>query len=381
LAYGSPHSETIPTVADTLGTDYATMVNAVLTEVRTTLDAKVTPAGMSINADLSMRTGATRYGLTDIHRLSLYQQPSLLSAATYPVALYANSSGDLYYNNASSAQVRITNGSALNGTPGSITGSGYGSTGVEVNWDAGASDYHMYSGTGTYADVKLNDVLLNDGDTHFIRHAAPALAGDYTVTWPSAVPGSNNTLLTMATTGTLSNTGTPTVTSLTTTGALSVGTTSTLTGKVTFGVEVAHPSRVRHFAPADFHNISGSAAFNNPSTDPHWTAGVGNSSFLLGLGCEEGETISEIEVYVVAGANAGTRRLDIMRWNTTVGGSVHASVTSTATSGTYKLTLGAADWVVATPDGNGSGVGILTMYVLLIDDDDLRGARVTYHRA
>ncbi len=240
MAYGSPHTETIPTVGVTLGPAYATAVNAVLTEMRTTLNAKVTPSGIDMNADLTMLSGGTRYGFTNVNRVSLYQQPSLLSAATYPAALYANSAGELYFNDGASNQVKITSGGGLNGTPGSITGAGYGSAGVEVNWDSGAGDYHMYSGSGTYADVNARAFQISDASSNLLRLTVGSMSANYTLTLPAAVPGAN-TLMTMDASGNVTNTGTPTTTSMTTTGtmaagtSLTVGTTLNVTGAVTVG--------------------------------------------------------------------------------------------------------------------------------------------------
>ncbi len=180
--------------------------------MRTTLNAKVTPAGMDMNADLSMRSGATYYGLKDVHRLTLAQQAALLSAATYPASVYADASGNLYYNNASGNQIAITSGSGLAGTPGSITGVGYG-TPISVNWNNGTTRYEFFKGASVYADVDVGGVRLNDGDTNFIRHVAPALAADYTVTWPAAVPASTS-LLTMDSAGALVLTRDPSISTL-----------------------------------------------------------------------------------------------------------------------------------------------------------------------
>lgn len=196
-SYGTAHVAPSPTVSVTLGPTYATLVNAVLAEFRTTLNAKVTPSGMDMNANLSMLSGAVRYGLTDLGFAKFYAQPTLLTAASTPGAVQMNSVGDLYFNNLSGNQIQVTSGTTLAGTAGSITGAGYGSGGVVVNWDAGTSAYQLKSGSGAdaYAHAAVNDLLLNDGSGNFLRVAAPAMAADYTITLPAAVPAATGTLL------------------------------------------------------------------------------------------------------------------------------------------------------------------------------------------
>lgn len=212
MAYGQTHTATMPTVGVTAGTSYATLINAAIAELRASLDAKVTPAGIDINADLTMRSGATYSALTNAHSIGMTSQGSLLAAADYPGRLFVSATGELYYNDTSGQQIQVTSAGAVSGTPGSITGAGYG-TPVEVNWSAADQWYSMYldssASPATFAHVRMNDLLLNDGDANFLRMAVGAMSGDYTLTWPSAVAGANGTLLQSTTAGVLSwsNTG------------------------------------------------------------------------------------------------------------------------------------------------------------------------------
>jgi hypothetical protein len=350
MAYGQPHTETIPTVSSTLGPAYATMVNAVLTEMRTTLNAKVTPAGIDVNADLSLRSGATRYGLTDAHRLSLYQQPSLLSASTYPAALYANSAGELYFNDASGNQVQVTNSGGLNGTPGSITGAGYGSTGVEVNWDSSASDYHFYSGTGTYADLNCTAVQLSDGSSNLLRIAAPAMAANYTLTLPSAVPASTSVMqlsaagvVSASPSGNIATTGTVATGALTVTGAATVSTTLGVTGLITASagltaaanqhVTVSGTGRFKHgtlqlaLSPNGGSTLSGTMT---AGTSGVAAAGVGDT-YRFNIPIVVGKQITRVRIAVTT-TGAGAATLALFRYNLLAGGAA-TSVASGTTSG------------------------------------------------
>jgi hypothetical protein len=380
VAYGQTHTQTIPTVGSTLGPAYATMINSVLTEMRATLDAKVTPAGIDMNADLSLRSGATYYGLKDVHRLSLTTQASLLSASTYPGATYVGPTGDLYFNDASGNQIALTSAGTIAGSAGSISGSGYGSSGVEVNWDSGAGDYHFYSGSATYADIKAANVLLNDGDTNFIRLAAPALAADYTATWPSALPASTS-LFAIASDGTMSFTRTPTVDTLALTGALSVGTTSTFSGKPTFSVEYAHPQRVKHVLAAECY--APSMTLTTSALNIHWDCTVTGQAVFIPISLTEGDRLESIIIWVTQ-TGAGTRTYELVYWNNTVGvwtspGGAY-DVTSASTAGRQAITLDITDITVQNPANSGTGAGFLGVWCTLVNNDQFWGARLLYSR-
>lgn len=197
MTYGTEMNLTVPTI-DGVATEAeaAPLINECLLALIARLETKVTPAGMDITSDLSMASGGVSYGLDDAKRVGLAAESAAISAATYPGTLYRVGS-NLYYNDGSGNQVQITAGGAVNvSTTGGITGTNYGVTGKEVNWDDVNSRYRMRSGTGTndYADVSLSDVLFSDGSSNFVRLQAPAIAADYTLSLPLALPGSTQVL-------------------------------------------------------------------------------------------------------------------------------------------------------------------------------------------
>jgi hypothetical protein len=194
MAYGQAHVQTIPTVSVTAGPAYATAVNAVLTEIRTTLAAKVTPAGIDINADLTMRSGSTYSGITNLHRASLKTHSPALSAVTYPASLYAGPSGELHYNDAAGNVVPITLGGVVTGASGNVTGAGYAAGGVTIQYEAANLLYNMLAGTGVFADIKIDDLLLSDSSSNFLRIQVGAMASDYSLTLPAAPPASTSVL-------------------------------------------------------------------------------------------------------------------------------------------------------------------------------------------
>lgn len=224
MSYGTSLGITLPTVGVTAGPTWASNLNTAISAIVAVLETKVTPAGMDINADLSFRSGGTSYRAKDVKAVSLTNQDSTLAAGTYPTTLFStDADGELYYNDNSGRQVQVTSDGSVNvSTTGGITGSGYGTGSVEVNWDSGTSTYRMRDGAGAddFAHIAVDDVKLNDGSAHTLTVAAPAMAADYTLTLPNAVPAASNSLLEMATSGAVTTTKTPAVTSLTTTGAV-----------------------------------------------------------------------------------------------------------------------------------------------------------------
>lgn len=242
---GQPITLTIPAVG-TAGTTYASQINTALSTLETELERKVVPADMTINAGLSFLSSGSYYPATDLKYVQLsLQSESALAAASYPMSLFAGSTdGELYFNDNSGRQIQITtNGSVNVSTSGGVTGSGYGSTGVEIRWDSGDGEYEFRSGSGTndYADLRADDVLLSDGSTNFVTLTAQAMASDYTITLPAAVPASTSVVqmssagtLTASPSGNIATTGTVATGALTVTGSATVSTTLGVTGASTF---------------------------------------------------------------------------------------------------------------------------------------------------
>lgn len=193
MAYGDSLGVTLPEVLVTPGATAAGMINAAIQACVDRLESQVTVAGLDINADLSMQSGATPFGLIDVHRVSFYDQTSALNAVTYPQALYAVGS-DLYFNDDAGNQVRIVTAGGVDvSVAGGITGAGYGVSGVEVNWDGTNYNFKNAAGADAYASVVVDDVLLRDASGNAIRLAAPAgMAADYTITLPGAVPAAQS---------------------------------------------------------------------------------------------------------------------------------------------------------------------------------------------
>lgn len=406
MAYGSSLGITLPTVGVSTGPGWATSLNTALTTIIATLEAKVTPAGLDINADLSFTSGATAYRAKDVKAVSFTNQDSALSAGTYACTLFtSDSDGELYWNDNAGRQVQVTSNGEVNvSTTGGVTGSGYGSTSVEINWDSANTQYKMRSGSGAddYADVLCRDLKLNDGSNNELIVSAPSLVSSYTLTLPDAVPAASNSLLEMDISGNVTTTKTPSVTSVTTSDAivagttLSVGTnatvtgtlgvtgTSTFTGKATFVAEYAHPQRVQHVSPMECTvNAATLSGLGSTPSNPHITITGTGQVVLVPIRLLAGDRLESITFYVDQAA-AGTRTYEIVYWNTTVGvwtapGGGYRT-TSSSTAGLAGRTLNNTDITIATPAGAGTGVGFLYAQCTLVNTDEFWGAEIAYSR-
>ena len=334
MPYGQPHTAPSPGVSVTLGPAYATLVNAVLAEFRTTLNAKVTPSGMDINADLSMLSGITYSGITNAHRLSMYVQPSLLSATTYPASLYVNSAGELYFNDNSSNQVVLTASGSVAGTAGSITSLAPPAT---VTWDLANTRYLFKTDVGAndFAHIAIDSLLLQDGSANQLTIASPALASDYTITLPNAVPAANGTLMQFATTGTATFANTSLA-------AVSLAANSSFT--------VSGTGRYKHGA---FSYVIPGAAFvcQNPAGSYIYDTNSGrianNSAtdivVMAPVMLPAGKRITNIQWSLNHGAGATTRTYDLVERNLGAGTNAVLNSLTDATNGggAFQISAGA----------------------------------------
>lgn len=205
MSYGQPIDITLPVVGVTSDAVGSAQVTAAIQVLEAILESKVTPAGFNVNSDMSFKPTATSYAITGLQKSAYDALAALLSAATNPRSLFSYN-GELYYNDGSARQIQLTNAGSVNAAAGNVTGAGYGTGGVEVNWDSGTSKYRMRSGTGpnAFADVEANDVFFHDSGNNFtIRMACPTLAADRTFTLPTAPPGTD-ALMQMTSAGVMS---------------------------------------------------------------------------------------------------------------------------------------------------------------------------------
>lgn len=380
MAYGSSLTYSVPTVGVTTGPTYATTINNCIIELQDIIEQKVNPADIVINADMSFTSSGTAYGITDIKRVSFTNQSAALSASTYPNALYfAGTAGDLYVNDGSGNQIQMTasgvlNAAAVNG----ITGTGYGSTGVAVEWVAASTKYLMKSGAGvdSYADVEMDDLRLNDGSGHFVSVTAQSMSADYTVTLPAAAPASTQ-LVHMNSSGTLS-------VSNTVTNAVTFSNNITVSGSVadnlTFSsnknITLAGTGYVKHgtytlnipgavFSSSSTYSVSGMAVI----------CALNDSSFTAPIPLEAGCRILSITGYVTTSSEAGNRYMYLSYLTpSSFGGATTNAVAETSTSTSTNVTL------TNSPSLTLSSTIAYGIRMVLKDNDNFRGVVITYDK-
>ncbi len=380
---GQPITLTIPAVG-TAGTAYASQINTALSALETELERKVVPADMSMSANLSFLSGALNYSITDLKRLSLVgQDPALLTAAAFPMALFATSpSGDLYFNNNAGNQIQITAAGTVNvASAGGVTGAGYGTSDVVIQWVGVDTEYRLRKGSAAdaYANVRLDDVFFNDGSSNAVRLGAQSMAADWTLTLPAAAPASTSVVL-MDATGVLSTTRAPSVDSVTTT-TLAVTSTSTFTGKPTFVAEPIHPTRSQHFAA-----VLGFLGTGTGAVQPggHVLINSSASSWAIPLPLIQGQRVTSIDFHISTSATAGTRTLELLYYNNTVGamiapgGAYATTYTGVSTRTTVNLNL--TDFTVGAVNATGTAVGLLFARLTGIVSDEFWGVTVNYTR-
>lgn len=177
--------------------------------------ALVPVAGLDINDNLDM----AGYDITNIDGLVLNSLPAALSSGATTVFSY---NGELYFRDGAGNSFPLTSGGAV-----AITGLG------NITGMGGTDALCQYSETGSYtgifkfinetaptlgyAGLHCGDIRIFEmggGSSNYIQIKSPtALAASYDFTLPAAVPASTS-LVTIASTGALAHTLTPTITSL-----------------------------------------------------------------------------------------------------------------------------------------------------------------------
>ncbi len=175
------------------GPDWANNLNACLTIVDSHNHApgsgvKVPPSGLNINADLSFQSN----NATLLRTARFTAQNAPITGAAPDLDCVYVSGVDLYYNDGAGNQVRITQGGAVAGSPGSISGlsspasASYVSASGTFVWEQAASTAaNMDAATliirypGSYPSPSGNYIALQ---------APTSLATGYAITLPNQLP-------------------------------------------------------------------------------------------------------------------------------------------------------------------------------------------------
>lgn len=184
----------VPVVGTDPGPDWATNLNACLLIIDSHNHSngqgvQISPSGMDINTDLPMNGN----NLTTARSVRFSPQNSPLAAGTDIGCLY-ESGVDLYFNDGSGNQIRITQSGSVTGSSGTITGLPSGTASVAF---AGAT-YTFQSATSTPATINVGPVVIGRASASSKTVTLTPTSGqptNYTLSFPSAVPAANQILV------------------------------------------------------------------------------------------------------------------------------------------------------------------------------------------
>lgn len=179
----------VPTVGKDPGPDWANNINADLSIVDQHNHAlgagvQITPGGLNINSDLTFLNN----NATTLRSVRFNPQSSTLSGAADLGCLYENGV-DLYYNDGSGNQIRITQSGSVTGSTGTITGLPSGTASVAF---AGGV-FTFESATNTPAEIVCGSVTVSQqvASGFGVNISANASqASNFDLVLPASLPGS-----------------------------------------------------------------------------------------------------------------------------------------------------------------------------------------------
>lgn len=361
MAIGSSLDITLPTQGANTGT-WGTDLNTELQKIIDAVEAQVPISAVNFNATIDVEN----QGMEDIDYLEFSAGGGTGDGAR---SLYMDTSGELVFIDANGNSVQITSSGTLNSAAlAGITGSGYGSGGIEINWNG--TQYDFFDGASDYAPIRVNDVrLANSG--FFVTIDAPALSASYSFTVPSAAPGSA-AFLQMDTSGnvTASNTMAQAVTFSST---ASVGSTLTVSGDCNVTGDVTHGNRVLPVSAVSTYPIdSGGGPSINAAG--YWNAGGVSEICWLPIPLKVGDRIRSM-VVTVYGGDTSTKTLALRTQDLTDGTTNQEASTTTAQGASVaQVTISSIDYTI---EANHAPYFSMTS---LHANDRIYGVVVTYDR-
>lgn len=160
----------------------------------------VTPSGLDISSDLTFQDN----NATNLKSARFYVQGSPLSGPSDLGCLYV-SGVDLYYNDVSGNQVRITQSGAVVAGSGSISGL---VAPASASYSSGTGTFTWQSAVNTSAKMDAGAIVIRKATLNsagITIQANNSLSSDYSLTLPATLPGSTQ-FLTLDTSGNISYT-------------------------------------------------------------------------------------------------------------------------------------------------------------------------------
>ena len=196
----------VPVVGVEQGPDWATQINNCMALIdshthTTGSGVPINPSGLDINADLSFAGN----NATLLRSTRFQNQVSTLSGVFDLNCAYSSGAGgDLYYNDGSGNQIRLTQSGAVAGTPGSISNL---VSPASATYVSGSQTFVWQSSANTAANLDCGSVIFRNitASSYGLTLTPPAaLALNYTITLP-AIPAVSGNFLTIDTSGNISS--------------------------------------------------------------------------------------------------------------------------------------------------------------------------------
>lgn len=279
-----------------------TLINAALTlndahDHTTGKGVRIPSAALKINADTPWNDAGVYYAITGAKAID-FQPSAAAGMAGYAGALFVSSAdNELYYRTTAGANVKLTNGAALNvaAFAGGIGGD-YSSIGALLDYDDATDTYRFrqqvsaavrqYAKLGS-ADLKLFEYLAAGGavvPVNAVTLKSPAaLAAAYALTLPAALPGATAAL------------------QCTAAGVLSASNTFANDITMSGTADVKHGDRsIWHSPIAQYASISYSASLTGDVLK--YTVPANGVVAIPLLGLKKGDRVKTVSFYGTAGA-------------------------------------------------------------------------------
>lgn len=183
----------VPIVGEEAGPAYATDVNNCMSVIdshdhSTGSGVQITPSGINISADLPFNNN----NATVLKTARFTAQSSPITASSPNLDCLYVSGVDLYYNDGSGNQVRITQSGGVAGSPGSIANL---TSPASATYVSGTSTFVWQSAASTPANMDAGSYILREvaANANGITISSPSgLASNYSVTFPGSLPGQQN---------------------------------------------------------------------------------------------------------------------------------------------------------------------------------------------
>ena len=193
---------TLPDPSVTPGPDWAEQLNAALEKIdshdhSTNNGAKISQAGINLTGDLSFQS----FGATNLNRVQFAQSDPPIDND----AVFVGTDGALKWKT-SSGIFTILDATGSAATVGGFTGD-YASTDAQASYSDLLKSYSFLQDTGITANVNVGPVSIFENvlsSNSVTLKTVASLAASYSLTLPSALPGSNNLPIVSSTAGALS---------------------------------------------------------------------------------------------------------------------------------------------------------------------------------